>query len=38
MRMEIVPKTHTDEEKQLRRLLAYQEQLKKCEKGAQKDE
>jgi hypothetical protein len=38
MKMELVPKAHTDEEKQLRRLLAYQEQLKKCEKGAQKDE
>jgi hypothetical protein len=36
MKMEIVPKTHTDEEKRLRRLLAYQEQVEKCEKGAQK--
>ena len=36
MKMEIVPKTHVDEEKLLKRLLAYQEQIEKCEKGAQK--
>ncbi len=36
MKMEIEPKTHVDEEKQLRRLLAYQEQIEKCGKGAQK--
>lgn len=36
MKMEIVPKTHVDDEKVLKRLLAYQEQLKKCEKGVQK--
>ena len=36
MNMEIEPKTHMDEEKQLRRLLAYLEQTLKCEKGAQK--
>lgn len=36
MKMEIVPKTHLDEEKQLRRLLAYQEQIEKAEKGAQR--
>ena len=27
MKMEIVPKTHVDEEKLLKRLLAYQEQI-----------
>lgn len=36
MKMEFVPKTHVDEEKQLRRLLAYQKQIEKIEKGAQK--
>jgi hypothetical protein len=36
MKMEIVPRTHVDDEKVLKRLLAYQEQIKKCEKGAQK--
>ena len=36
MKMEIEPKTHVDEEKQLRRLLAYLEQIGNCEKGAQK--
>ncbi len=28
MKMEIVPRTHVDDEKVLKRLLAYQEQLK----------
>lgn len=36
MKMEIVPRTHVDDEKVLKRLLAYQEQIEKCEKGAQK--
>ena len=36
MKMEFVPKSHVDEEKQLRRLLAYQKQIEKIEKGAQK--
>ena len=36
MKMEIVPKTHLDEEKQIKRLLAYQEQVEKYEKGARK--
>lgn len=36
MKMEIVPRTHVDDEKVLKCLLAYQEQIKKCEKGAQK--
>lgn len=36
MKMEIVPKTHLDEEKQVRRLLAYQEQVRKAGKGAKK--
>lgn len=37
MKMEIVPKTHVDDENVLKRLLAYQEQVEKCEKGAQKE-
>lgn len=36
MKMEIVPRTHVDDEKVLKRLLAYQEQIEKCKKGAQK--
>ena len=36
MKMEIVPKTHVDEENLLKRLLAYQEKVEKCEKGAKK--
>lgn len=36
MKMEIAVKDRTHEEQQIKRLLAYLEQIKKYEKGAQK--
>lgn len=34
MKMEIAAKDRTHEEQQIKRLLAYQKQIEKCEKGA----
>lgn len=36
MKMEIAAKDRTHEKQQIKRLLAYQKQIEKCEKGAMK--